>query len=215
MRAGLLSLSLLLAACTDPPTPAPAPPAPVAIEDMTRAPPVTDADRTWAKVYRGLDGRWRGTFKIYVDTRGQRPGPRPTAPDDLDPTPWAKPPFKLELEIAVEQEYVSESDLFQRVTIKDTYADKTVVSRGVNKVQGGKLWCVVEKPDDRVVHAGTREGAHTLIWQRDRAAPLAVEYFRETVRADTYSIVGWGYYGDDDPSLAPRRFFHATYRRAR
>ena len=118
----------------------------------------------------------------------------------------------------MQQHYVSESPTFQRVTIVDRYKDaqgrtRVVESRGVNKVQDGKLWCVVKKPDDTVIHRGTLAAAQTIIWQRERRSPLAIEWFHETVHEQTYSIVGWGYYGADKPELAPRMFFRARYRR--
>jgi NADPH-dependent 2,4-dienoyl-CoA reductase/sulfur reductase-like enzyme len=122
------------------------------------------------------------------------------------------PPYRKELELRVRQDYLSESPTFQRVSIRDTYPDgRVVVSEGVNKVQDGLLYCVVRKPDDLVIHTGSRPTPDTIIWQRDRSEPLALEWFKETVSSESYTIVGWGYYGSDDPTRAPRTFFHARY----
>jgi hypothetical protein len=120
--------------------------------------------------------------------------------------------------IEVEQSYVSETPYFQRVTIKDTYRNpagetRIIESRGANKVQDGKLWCVVVKPDETVVHQGHLADNRTIVWQRDLRQPLKIEYFRETVGDDTYAIVGWGYYGKDDPTRSPRYWFQAAYQR--
>ena len=183
----------------------------VAVGDIERAPTHSATDDKYANVYRGLDGVWEGRFDIYIDTRGQIQAPRQ---EKLDPGQWTRPPYKLSQSIDVRQEYRSESPYFQRVEITDTYADgRKVVSRGVNKVQGGRMYCVVKKPDDLVIHDGMTEGKDTIIWRRDRKSPLSVEYFRETVAKDTYTIIGWGYYAGDDTTKAPRLYFSATYSR--
>lgn len=230
-QARLLSLALLAAitlaaACSPsapvtPPdaTPAPNTPpptgAPAAVLDLSAPPPVTDADRPLAGAFAPLDGVWKGTFRIYTDTRGQRDAPNP---ERLDPAGFAKPPYALQSQISVTQRYTSESPYFQRVVIEDTYTDgsgqmRVVRSQGVNKVQDGKLWCVVVKPDDTVVHIGEHPDAKTLIWSRDVRDPLRVERFDEVVEANTYTIVGWGKYAGDDPAKSPRMFFHGVYTR--
>jgi hypothetical protein len=187
--------------------------APAAIENIETAPTPSPDDQQYADVFAALDGRWRGEFRIYTDSRGQADGP--ARPTDVDPAEWSKAPYRMST-LQVEQRYVSESPFFQRVEITDTYPDGRVVkSRGVNKIQDGQMWCVVRKPDDLVVHEGSLAGEHTIIWSRDRQTPRAIEWFRETVSDDTYTIVGWGYYGQDDPTKAPRMFFHADYRRVR
>lgn len=183
----------------------------VPVEDIETPPDVVEADQRFAGVYKPLDGHWRGRFNIYVDTRGQVEGGPPTS---LEPETWGQPPYRLDQTIDVEQRYTSDSPYFQRVTITDTYADgRQVVSQGVNKVQDGKMLCVVKKPDDLVIHDGRTDGTGTILWSRDRKSPLAVEFFRETVEGDRYQIIGYGYYGDDDPRLTPRYFFEATYQR--
>lgn len=214
LAAGLLALGLWACEGTRPPAVS-APAFPPASELESNTPPVP-ADEPLAKVFAPLDGRWRGQFQIYTDTRGQQPGPRPSS---LDPAAFAQAPFKLSQTIEVEQVYTSESPYFQRVEIRDTYRDssgqtKTAESRGVNKVQGGQLWCLVKKPDETVIHTGSTEGADTIVWQRELQNPTKVEYFRETVRENTYTIVGYGYYGGDDPKKTPRTYFYGQYKRA-
>jgi len=75
------------------------------------------------------------------------------------------------------------------------------------------MWCIVKKPDEVIVHHGRTEGEATIIWERNETGPQKIEFFRETVRDSLYEIVGWGYYGDDNPNLAPRFWFLGTYRR--
>jgi hypothetical protein len=217
LRASSIACCLLPAAglcgCQAAPTTTDRPGALVAdIADISTPPRSTAEDVPFADVFAPLDGRWKGEFKIYVDTRGQ-PEERPKA---LDPAAFERPPYKLSQAIAVEQEYTSESPYFQRVLIRDSYPEaggvKVVESRGVNKVEGGKLWCVVKKPDDTVIHQGALD-AGAIVWQRDRKSPLAIEYFRETVEGGAYTIVGWGYYGRDDPKKGPRTYFYARYTR--
>ncbi len=185
----------------------------VTVEDITQPPKASPQDEKYANVYKPLDGTWKGTFNIYVHSQGQTPDGRPKT---LTPEAWKQPPYRLDQTIDVTQVYTSESPYFQRVTITDTYADgRTVTSQGVNKVQDGRMYCVVKKPDDLVIHDGSTEGSDTIIWRRERTSPLAIEYFRETVQDDAYTIIGWGYYGNANPELSPSYFFEATYKRVK
>ncbi len=185
-------------------------------QDMVE-PEFVEADRQYANVFKSLDGSWKGTFTVY------RKQGRQSKKSDI-PTPWDQTYLEsLDLEIQdqiqVSQHYESMSPYFQKVKIIDTYQkdNETHVreSAGVNKVENGRLWCVVDKPDERVVHQGTLEDAHTIIWSRDELSPLRVEYFREMVLDENYTIVGYGYYGSDDPSLEPVTWFHGQYQRVR
>lgn len=188
----------------------------VAVDDISGPPPVSRADKKHAGVFVLLDGTWKGKFFVYEDPSGQKDSPvQPSDERGLDFDPSS---LSLVQAIDVTQVYVSESPYFQRVTITDEYIDENGVKRierslGVNKVQEGRLWCVVIKPDETVVHTGETEGEHTIIWRRSLTRPLKLEYFRETVADDQYTIRGWGYYGDDEPDLAPRTWFLGTYER--
>lgn len=170
----------------------------------------------FANVFTPLEGKWQGRFHVYEDSLGQRAGkaqPEISPGFDLNQLP-----LKLILTIDVQQEYTSETPYFQRVKITDTYRDasggkKTEKSVGVNKIENGKLWCVVKKPDETVIHSGRTEGVNVIIWQRELHNPLKIEYFRETVLENEYHITGWGYYGDDDPNLTPQLWFEALYHR--
>ncbi len=184
----------------------------VAVTNIEQLPEVAPADKAYAGVYHMLDGRWRGTFRTYTRAAGQLD----ERPDRafVEQKPWHGEGFEQTGSLEVEQRYESVTDYFQRVTIIDTYPDGRVVeSKGVNKIQDGTLYCVVDKPDDLVVHTGEVPGDDTIIWSRDRAEPLAVETFVETVKGETYTIIGWGMYEGDDPNRGPRLFFEATYRR--
>ena len=75
------------------------------------------------------------------------------------------------------------------------------------------MWCVVRKPDETVIHKGSLDGKSTIIWQRQEQNPQRVEYFRETVLENTYTIIGWGYYEGDDLNLMPRYWFYGDYKR--
>jgi len=168
----------------------------------------------YSDVFKPLDGQWKGKFHVYEDTRGQqKTNPQPV---NIDVTTIKNLPLKEILIIDVEQNYTSENPYFQEVLIKDTYTNKdgtkrVVISNGVNKVENGKLLCIVNKPDEQVIHTGKTGGKNTIIWQRHIKDPLKIEYFKETVEKDKYTIVGWGYYGDDDPGLSPKTWFYGLY----
>lgn len=188
--------------------------APIAVDSISTAPPIVEADEAYTNVYQLLDGHWKGVFKIYEDITPSERGEN--ALTDINVEHLRKPTLKLSSAIEVEQFYTSESPYFQRVVIKDTYKDevgnlKTLESKGVNKIQNGKMWCVVKKPDETVIHEGSLEGEQTIIWQRNNQSPQKIEYFRETVAEDVYEIIGYGYYENDDSTLMPKYWFYGRY----
>ena len=185
----------------------------IPINDIQNIPNRIPEDEPFAKVYHPLDGTWKGDFQIFEDTvRNSKAGfnLRNISHATLDQLP-----LKLVNTIQVTQYYESENPYFQRVKIEDFYPDKgeTVVSKGVNKIQGGEMWCVVQKPDELIIHKGSSEPNNTIIWQRNESSPQRIEYFKETVQTNTYEIVGWGYYEGDDPSLMPKFWFYSAYQR--
>lgn len=174
------------------------------------------ANKAFADVFKPLDGKWKGQFIVYRDSLGQREAN--SQPRDIDKAYLDKLPLIEELRIDVEQIYTSESPYYQRVQIKDTYKEangttQTVESTGFNEVKKGKLRCVVNKPDEKVVHKGSTKPENVIIWERSLKNPTKIEYFYETVDEQFYSIIGWGYYGNDDPKLSPKTWFYAKYKR--
>lgn len=187
---------------------------PVPVDNISDIPMVEPADSAYANVYRKLDGTWRGTFYIYRDTS---PADRQELLlSNLSQNLIDSLPVFLSDSLIVTQEYKSQTPFFQTVRISDYYPDRdeTVVSRGVNKVQDGKMWCVVRKPAETVIHKGELNGANTIIWSRSEENPLKAEYFREIVEGNSYEIIGYGYYGNADRSRMPPYWFYAKYEKA-
>ena len=115
--------------------------------------------------------------------------------------------------INVTQIYTCENPYFQRVSITDFYPDtgKTEQSKSVNKIQDGKMWCVVHKPTDTVIHEVSTPNKETIIWQSNTTK--LIEYFHETITKDYYEIIGYGNYINDDTSLSPKLWFYGKYER--
>ena len=176
-------------------------------------PTFTAADKPFADVYKILDGTWIGEFTIYED-----PNPRPVGEVEMKKLTTAqiqRPDLKVSNKISVKQIYTSESPYYQTVTITDTYPDtgKQEVSRGANKIENGKMWCVVNKPTETIIHEGSTDGPTTIIWQSNQSSPQKIEYFYESVDEQFYEIIGYGYYDGDDISLSPRLWFYGKYAR--
>ncbi|RMG24796.1 MAG: hypothetical protein D6730_12005 [Bacteroidetes bacterium] len=169
-----------------------------------------------AHVFQPLDGRWKGVFTVYTDTLGQREAP--VQPRELSLELLQSLPLKVSQRIEVEQVYTSETPFFQRVHITDTYllpdgSRQVVESSGYNEVKRGKLICVVNKPDEKVVHQGSSLPGNVIVWERNLRSPTKIEYFYEQVDQQHYTIIGWGYYGQDNPNLSPRTWFYGQYTR--
>jgi len=179
--------------------------------DLTHVPEISEVDKKYANIYQMLEGKWAGKFYIYKDN--ERINKDEIDLTELKPEIFHQPGLQLLDSIIVHQEYQSVTPYFQRVTITDYYPaqQKTVISRGVNKIEKGELVCIVIKPDDTVIHKGILESKKTIIWYRSEKRPQRKEYFRETVDADNYRIIGWGYYSGDDPELSPRLWFKGEY----
>ncbi len=168
------------------------------------------ADTSLAGVYAAWDGHWKGTFTIYLDPRGQQDGL--VQPSITDPTILDSLPLEVSGQLAVEQFYDSSDPYYQTVRIIDTYQDgRQVESQGYNAVRGDSMLCVVNKPDEQVIHLGRSPRDSVIIWGRKLSNPTKIEYFYEAVKGNTYSILGWGYYGQDDPNKSPRMWFWAEY----
>ncbi len=175
---------------------------------------VPDPSQALANVFSPWDGHWKGVFRIFADTSGLNN--QEALPRIEDPAYILEGPFKETMRIEVEQFYESVSPFRQTVRIIDSYLDaagqtQDVESSGFNVVIGDSLFCVVNKPDEQVVHTGIARDPQIIIWERDLRNPLKIEYFFEKVQADTYSILGWGYYGEDDPSQGPKSWFYGEY----
>ncbi len=189
-----------------------------AVDNIEIIPKYSEADQPFADVFKILDGTWEGEFKIYEDSKRL-----PVEEIDLKNLTAAsiqKEGIKLSNSILVQQIYISESPYFQKVSITDTYPESEIKSEsgkqeksvGVNKIQDGKMWCVVKKPSETVIHHGSTDGPGTIIWQSDSKEKK--EYFYETVTKDYYEIIGWGYYGaSEDRSLSPKLWFYSKYKK--
>ena len=181
--------------------------------DIKTPPTFTEADQKYKDVYKSLDGTWKGEFIIYEDTKRQKAAQ--VNLKDISKKNLENKNLKQVGKIQVEQIYTSESPYFQKVTITDFYpeSNKKVVGQGVNKVENGKMLCIVIKPDDTVIHDGyiDAQDAQTIIWHREESSPQKIEFFRETVLEKTYEIIGWGYYKGDNTTLSPKLWFHGKY----
>lgn len=170
----------------------------------------------YRKVYQSLVGEWRGDFVVYEDTRGQIRGrPVRVISDDY----MNSLPLKEVNRIAVMHRYTATDDFTVVAEIEDRWNDengKEVLSAypAENNVRGDDLFCIVDKPEEKVIHKGFIDKEGFIIWSRNEELPLRKEYFKEKAVGDTYSIIGYGYYGDDDPSLSPKMWFKGIYKKS-
>lgn len=176
-------------------------------------PRFTKADTIYRDIFKPWDGIWEGSFQVYQDPVGQ------TKKQDSAPVPDSNliKKMALELEVKVRQYYRSVTPYYQQVEITDRYIQDsdtmTITSIGVNKVENGRLWCLVQKPAEKVIHEGMRfDESGTIIWTREVSDPFCKEYFKESISRNTYTIMGYGYYGHDRPDLNPKTWFLAKYR---
>lgn len=185
----------------------------VPIDDIKDMPVASEADSAFNKVFSGLHGKWVGDIEVFRDDSG-------AARDedilhDLTPSVFNRPKVNSVQMMRSYRRFESQTPYFQKADLQDVYLanNASVVSEGVNKVQDGKLWRVIHKPDETIIREGTMDGPETIIWQRNEQNPQKIEYFRETVSGDTYTVLGWGYYEGDDTSLMPRYWYYGFYKR--
>lgn len=188
----------------------------VEINNIRTAPAVSEADEGYANVFKPLDGKWKGEFKILEDLSVSPKAVN--AYENLGVEHLHKPTLRLSSVIAVEQRYSSESPYFQRVRLRETPTTEageqpTISSTGVRKVQDGELWYVVQKPDETIIHRGKQNGQNTFLWQRKEQNPQRIERFQETITDDVYQIIGYGYYEGDDTTKTPKYWYYGHYER--
>jgi hypothetical protein len=168
----------------------------------------------YADVFKPLDGTWEGEFKVFVDTLGQKQGI--SQPKKIDYNLLNNLSLKLQSIIKAKHVYKSVTPFRQEGEITDFLikadgTEKIIKSNATNLIENGKLKCIVNKPNETVIHEGKYLGDNTIIWQRSLTNPLKIEYFKESVSDGHYKIIGWGYYGNDNPKLTPRIWFYADY----
>ncbi len=174
------------------------------------------SDSALANVFKPLDGTWEGEFNVYIDALGQRAGL--AQPKEIDFDSVKKSSLKLQSVIKAKHIYKSvdpfrqEGEIIDIVTRVDGRED-TIKSKAINFIEDGNLRCIVHKPSETVIHEGEYLGNKTIVWQRKTNNPLKIEYFKEIVIDNHYKIIGWGYYGKDDPNLTPRIWYYADYKR--
>lgn len=167
-----------------------------------------------SNILKPLDGKWQGEFKVFIDENGQQPGL--AQPQEIDVNILNKSSLKLQSIIEATHIYRSispyrqEGEIIDIITRLDGSKD-TVRSSAINLVENDKLKCIVNKPSEKIIHDGKYFGNNTIIWQRKINNPLKIEYFKESVIDNHYKIIGWGYYGKDNPDLTPRIWFYADY----
>jgi len=172
------------------------------------------SNNKYANVFKPLDGTWQGKFYVYKDTLGQKHGV--ARPKNINEDYLKSLPLKLVSTIQAKHIYRSVNPYLQKGEIIDIYTDangktKEVKSIAKNKIENGRLKCIVKKPDEIVIHSGEYLGNNTIVWQRNIKSPKRMEYFYETVDSLHYRIIGWGYYGNDNPDLTPRTWFYSDY----
>lgn len=171
-------------------------------------------DEKLSNVFKPLDGKWHGEFKVYIDENGQKPGI--AQPKEIDFNILNEPSLKLQSVIEATHIYRSVNPYRQEGEIIDIInkvdgGKDTIRSSAINFIENDKLKCIVNKPSEKVIHDGKYLGNNTIIWQRKINNPLKIEFFKESVIDNHYKIIGWGYYGKDDPELTPRIWFYADY----
>ncbi len=174
----------------------------------------SETNEKLSNVFKPLDGKWQGEFKVFIDENGQQPGI--AQPQEIDFNILNKPSLKLQSVIEATHIYRSINPYRQEGEIIDIIAKAdgskdTIRSSAINFVENDKLKCIVNKPSEKVIHDGKYPGNNTIIWQRKLNNPLKIEYFKESVIDNHYRIIGWGYYGKDNPGLTPRIWFYADY----
>jgi len=156
--------------------------------NLSEKPNFTEGDEQFADVFKLLDGTWKGEFTILED-----PNPKNVDEvnlEDLTIEQVQLPHLKTVNTIKVKQVYTSESPYFQRVIITDFYpeSNKEEISHGVNKIENGKMWCIVNKAHETVIHHGKTDGKQTIIWQQNQESPQKIEFFQETVNEKFYGL---------------------------
>lgn len=183
----------------------------VAIEDMENFPIESASDKTFADVFKKLEGKWKGNLIVIKD-----PDPLFGESIDLENLKLdyvTKPGLTLMNNEEVTQTFTSQSPYFQKC---DSYKyqprnKKTEVETIVNKVQDGKLFRLTKKVGKPTVLEGTVRDATTIIWKNTPKGNEKTYYFQETVQDGFIELLGYEYGENERRDLGPTVWYYGKY----
>lgn len=188
----------------------------VAIEDIDTVPVIEKNDEKFADVFQHLEGQWEGQLKIFEDLSPSKREKK--ALQQLDMSDLRNPNLKLQQIANVQRNYRSESPYFQRIEIQETYYDEEgkeleqLIYTGVNKVQKGNLWSVLQGRGDTLqLRAGKIMNDKLISWKRNEKAPYRMDYIEEKRQENILELIGYTYGPEDNPKLMPRFWYYGRY----
>jgi len=154
-----------------------------------------------------LEGTWKGRLITYSDPRGQvDEAPQPK--EDFTSDSIIKRPTKTEQLNNIEFTYENDGEFSQRVKIVDRVkGQQKYTTHGIRKVEDGKITSIVNKFTGREIRSGYKDKDGNLVWMRTQEDPKITEFFKHIKTDKKIRIIGWGYYGQDDLTKAPRIWY--------
>lgn len=192
----------------------------VAIENMDTAPSIEKSDEKFENVFQFLEGQWEGQLKVFEDLSPTKRNKKVL--NQLDMSYLRNPSLKLQRIANVQRSYQSESPYFQRIEIQETYYDEEgkeleqLAYKGVNKVQKGNLWSVLQgRGDTLTLRAGKKRKDDGISWKHSEKSPYRMDYVEEKRQENILELIGFAYQPGDNPKLMPRFWYYGRYERVK
>ncbi len=153
-----------------------------------------------------LEGTWKGRILTYSDPRGQVD--ETPQPKDFTPKLIVARPTKTESITNITETYTNDGELTQRVRIVEQGRGKEIYTHhGIRKVEDGIIKSKVNKLKGVDNRTGYADKDGNFIWIREQQNPKLLEFYKHIKKDNKIRVIGWGYYGEDDLTKAPRIWF--------
>lgn len=153
-----------------------------------------------------LEGTWKGRILTYSDPRGQVD--EAAQPKDITPKTIIARPTKTEKITSVTRTFTNEGEFDQRVKVVEQVKGKQIyTNHGIRQVEDGVITSTINTLHGVDKKIGYKDEDNNFVWIREQQNPKIVEFFKHIKKDNKIRVIGWGYYGDDDLTKAPKIWY--------
>jgi len=167
-----------------------------------------ESKAVFTEYIKPLEGTWAGRIITYSDPRGQvDETPQPKAKDFTPKTIIARP-TKTEQITSLTETFTNDGEFSQTQKVTEIVKGKQrYTSHGIVKVEDAVIINRLNTLQGAELSTGYKDEDGNFVWIKEKTNPKVLEYYKRIRTGDKIRVIGWGYYGKDDLSKAPRIWF--------
>lgn len=153
-----------------------------------------------------MEGTWKGKIYTYSDPRGQVD--EAAQPKNITSKDIINRPTRSEKITSVTKTFTNDGEFNQRLKIVEQDKGKQIYTcHGFRKVEDGLIKRSIIRLTGPDNSTGYQEEDGNFVWIREQENPKVLEFFKHIRKDNKIRVIGWGYYGKDDLTKAPRIWF--------